>query len=240
MRCFLELQVVAFGLLAGAFSQAEAKTCLMVYQMADNNLEFYLRRDYEELSESPAVRGESLRTWIYHDVRNEGRGEPLPNTVDENGKEVTETFTGSRYLTYDPSIEKMRIDVTLQGEINSDMPDTIQNFMEHAIKDCVAHNYTSLMAAFASHAGGFAGYGGDKATRRNRNLLKINLQTNQVMAGAIRKALDNTVGPNQKLEVLGFDACLMQAAGAVDDFLGVAKYMLASEAVEPGHGKSTN
>lgn len=41
------------------------------------------------------------------------------------------------------------------------------------------------------------------------------------------------------LDVIGFDACLMQAVGAADDYKGVAKYILASEAVEPGHGTYT-
>ena len=45
----------------------EAKTCLMLYQMADNNLEYYIRQDYEELSESPVISSPDLRTWIYYD-----------------------------------------------------------------------------------------------------------------------------------------------------------------------------
>jgi len=36
--------------------------------------------------------------------------------------------------------------------------------------------------------------------------------------------------------VIGFDACLMQAVDAVDDFRSIIKYYLASEATEPGHG----
>ena len=49
-------------------------------------------------------------------------------------------------------------------------------------------------------------------------------------------SLDAAGGPS-KLQVLGFDACLMQAVGAADDYFDVADYILASEAVEPGHGK---
>jgi len=30
----------------------QAKTCLIMYQMADNNLEYYIRQDYEELTAS--------------------------------------------------------------------------------------------------------------------------------------------------------------------------------------------
>lgn len=57
------------ALAATAFFPAatEARTCLMLYQMADNNLEYYIRQDYEELSESPVISSPDLRTWIYYD-----------------------------------------------------------------------------------------------------------------------------------------------------------------------------
>ena len=46
-------------------------------------------------------------------------------------------------------------------------------------------------------------------------------------------------GNASKVQVVGFDACLMSALGAADDFMAVADNLLASEAVEPGHGKLT-
>ena len=67
----------------------------------------------------------------------------------------------------------------------------------------------------------------------NRDLLA----SNQNIASGIRNALDNTDGAPAKLEVIGFDACLMQGVGAADDYMEVAEYILASEAVEPGHGE---
>ena len=211
---------------------ARAKTCLMMYQMADNNLEFYLRQDYEEMTRSSVISSGDLRLWIYYDALNQG-GTPLPNTVDANGNDLSTAgpFAGSRYVTYDASLGKMRVDVELQGEQNSDSVATIQSFLEHALTDCFANGFTSTMLVFASHGGGFAGYGGDENTR-GRHLL----QTNSEVAAAIRGALGNTNGAPAKLEVVAFDACLMQAVGAADDYMGVAQYILASEAVEPGHG----
>ena len=43
-------QTMRLLFLSIAMTMAHAKTCLMLYQMADNNLEFYLRQDYEEFS----------------------------------------------------------------------------------------------------------------------------------------------------------------------------------------------
>lgn len=78
-----------------ALPVAQAKTCLMLYQMADNNLEYYLRQDYEELTKSEVIKTNDLRLWVYYDALNQG-GAPLPNTVDLQGKELTGSFTGSR------------------------------------------------------------------------------------------------------------------------------------------------
>ena len=57
--------LLLLGALAALFAAqgTEAKVCLMLYQMADNNLEFYLRQDYEELTQSAVVSNPDLRTW---------------------------------------------------------------------------------------------------------------------------------------------------------------------------------
>jgi hypothetical protein len=201
----------------------------MLYQMADNNLEFYLRQDYNELANSPVIAGDELRVWIYYDALNQG-GQALPSTVDANGNAVGGTFTGSRYITYDPGFGSMMVDTELPGEQNSDTAQQVEDFLSHALSDCLDNGYDSLMAVFSSHGGGFAGYGGDENARRKL------LQTNANVASAIRAALDGNSDAPDKLQVLGFDACLMQAVGAADDYMSVADYIIASEAVEPGHG----
>ena len=113
------------------------------------------------------------------------------------------------------------------------------------MEDCLASGFDSLMAVFASHGGGFAGFGGDENTRlllRNVESGRLRtrrdlLSTNQGIASGIRNALDGVAGAPAKLEVLGFDACLMQGMGAADDYMDVTENILASEAVEPGHGE---
>jgi len=207
----------------------EAKTCLMIYQVADNNLEYYLRQDFEELTNSVAIHAADIRTWVYHDAYK--GAEALPNTVDAMGRSASGAFPGSLYLQYDPSMQKMKIAETIPSEVNSDLPGTIQRFLEHAMADCLAAGHDSLLAVFSSHGGGFAGFGGDEHTR-HRKLL----QTNANIAKGIRAALDSTIGAPAKMDVVGFDACLMQAVGVADDIKDVTKYILASESVEPGHG----
>ncbi|CAB9519585.1 peptidase C11, clostripain [Seminavis robusta] len=209
------------------FKDTNASTCLMIYMMADNEAELFLRQSYGELALSQLVTDTDTRTWVYYDAHNQG-GQALPNTVDGSGNLVTETFTGSRYITYDGSFAKMRIDLELAGEQNSDTQTTVQDFLDHALADCLDGGFDSLMAVFASTGGGFAGFGGDE------NVRKL-LQANANVASAIRSSLDAAGGP-EKLEVLGFDASLMAALGAADDYMDVAEHLLASESIMPGHG----
>lgn len=77
---------------------------------------------------------------------------------------------------------------------------------------------------------GFAGFGGDDNTQRRL------IQSNQALSTAISTALQNVDGAPDKVNVLGFDACLMNDFGALDEYREVADYVLASEAVVPGHG----
>ena len=126
-----------------------AKTCLMIYQLADNNLEFYIRNDYSELSLSPVISSPDLRTWIYFDALNAGR-QALPNTVDSSGLPEAGIFTGSRYITYDSTYGKMRVDVEISGEVDSDAPNTMQAFLDYALSDCIPNGYDSLFVIFSS------------------------------------------------------------------------------------------
>lgn len=227
METFSKLLVGALA--AGLWlPSAQAKTCLLLYQMADNNLEYYLRQDYEELTKSTVINDPNLSVYTYYDALEGG---PLPGLLNSNGGAETGNFQGSRYIHYDQSKGAMVIQNQLNGEQNSDLGSTVQAFLEYGMAGCVASGHTSFMAVFSSHGGGFAGYGGDEHPSR-RSLL----QTNGSIVNAIKSALANTNGAPSKLSVIGFDACLMQAFGAADDYYTVADYILGSEAVEPGHG----
>jgi hypothetical protein len=60
------------------------------------------------------------------------------------------------------------------------------------------------------------------------------------MVKALSNALLNVPNAPAKFDVIGFDACNMQAIGTVDDYRKVSKYFLASETLEPGHGWAYN
>jgi hypothetical protein len=201
-------------------------------------LEYFIREDNYELSISPVIREPTMTTWVYFDHRNfkgtnDDIDEPLRNVFQSDGSAVTGTKTTlSQYQRWDHSIGKLVIDRTLSTEQNGDDPATITNFLVTAMQDCVVKGSTEFFVVFASHGGGFEGFGGDEHTRR-RTLT----QSNQDIESGLRSALNQVAGAPNKFDVIGFDACLMQAFGAADDYRSVGNYLLASEAVEPGHGE---
>ena len=187
------------------------------------------------MTQSAMTQAASTVTWVYFDALNEGdpdyTGGPLANVYNSDGTPLTESFEGSRYLRWDHGLGKMVVDLTLPEEQGSDSPTVVQSFLEYALTDCVAKGKTEYFLAFSSHGGGYAGFGGDNHGRRRL------LQAPSSIRSAIAASLSSVPGAPSQLDVLGFDACLMQSMGAMDDFLDITQYYLASEAVEPGHGK---
>jgi len=128
----------------------------------------------------------------------------------------------------------MVVDTELEGEQDSDLGSVLQAFLSYALADCVARGTQEYILVLSSHGGGYAGFGADDSERRRRSL---SYQTNASIFSAIQSALASVTGTPEKLDVLGFDACLMQSAGALDDYSAITNYYIASEATEPGHGK---
>jgi hypothetical protein len=224
-------------------------TSLLSYAPADNDLESFIREDNYELTQSAAISDPSLTTWVYFDGRNFNDEQaisgyydddgsyvitsPLKNVFNADGSDRTEKEAGSNYMTWDHNQGKMIVERTLEGEVNGDSPETVYEYLLVALTDCVAKGANEFMFVMSSHGGGYYGFGGDHNVR-GRHLT----QQNADIAQAITKALNDVDGAPEQLDVLGFDACLMQAFGALDDFTSVTKYYLASEATEPGEGRN--
>ena len=207
-----------------------------------------------------------MNTWIYLDQRDlddlpyeDGSApvtEELPLLYDFDGSDLPpEKFEGSRILHYDHDLSKMTVNATYAAEMDSDSPLTVYDFMTWALTDCVANGAEEYFMIFSSHGGGFLGYGGDlnepevavNAEEADSRTPKGNpdmggfrrklLQPNQNIVDAINASLTDVQGAPARLDVIGFDACLMSGLGAIDEYRDVANYVLASEATEPGHGK---
>lgn len=202
----------------------------------DNDLEYFIRQDNNELIQSAAIRDTTLTTWVYFDGRNYGTNEdisfPLADIYNPDGTLIEEKTEASLYMTWDHSQEKMIVNASSTAELNGDDPQTLYDFLAYSMTDCVARGSTEYMLILSSHGSGMFGFGGDENPARRRRLT----QANQNIVSAVQSALDTVEAAPDMLDVLGFDACLMQAVDAVDEYRNITKYYLASEAVEPGHG----
>jgi len=193
--------------------------------MADNNLEFFIREDLEELIRSDAVRKPKMTTWVYFDPLSP---EPLSLVWEKDGSQpLMEDYEGSRYLTFSHTLRKMVVDTTLLGEQDSDSEEVVFQFVRHALTDCVARGTKEYLIVFADHGGGAIGFGGDETIRRRKLIAR-----NNVLVSALKRALAAVEGAPAVFDVIGFEACLMMAFGSLDDFdSSITKYVLASESL---------
>lgn len=100
---------------------------------------------------------------------------------------------------------------------------TLLQFLNFTYDNYKAESYGLI---FWDHGGGpIHGYGLDEFNTSNS--LSIN---------EIRAALASSRFNNQKLEFIGFDACLMSSIEVAHSVKDYAKYMIASEESEPGDG----
>jgi hypothetical protein len=76
------------------------------------------------------------------------------------------------------------------------------------------------MLVFSAHGGGYTGFGGDDNVGRRRRLSNSNID----IANAIDDALVAASVPGIKLDVLGFDACLMCSYAALAEYQYLTTY----------------
>ena len=181
---------------------------LPLFSSLDNNLEYFIREDNYELTQSDVIKDSSLTTWIYFDHRNYGSGEDifdqLENVYNSAGGELTgQKPEGSQYLTWSHPLQKMIVERNLVGEQNGDDLNVVYNFFVTALTDCVAKGSTEYMAVFSSHGGGFYGFGGDD------NIARKLTQVNDNIVTALSAALEDVPGaPDRSRET-----CLLPVRG---------------------------
>lgn len=109
------------------------------------------------------------------------------------------------------------------GEQNMGDAQTLADFIAWGISNYPADHY---MLIISSHGNGWAGIGPDETDGTILNL--------QAIQTGIRAGLD-AVGVD-KLDIIGFDACLMAQYEVAVALASVADYLLAAEEVIPGRG----
>jgi hypothetical protein len=182
---------------------------VLVYMAADNNLEKYAIDDLNEM-----LRGTSS-----DDVQFIVQIDRAHGFFELGIGGVANWESMKRFRVRKNSLEELG-DI---GEQDTGDPKVLSDFIRWGFTSFPSQQ---RLLVLWNHGNAWQGYGGDDSANANR-LDQSELQ---------QAITEGVQGQTQKLELLGFDACLMStfvAAGALRPY---ASYLLASEELEPGSG----
>ncbi|MHC2998322.1 hypothetical protein OB08_03515 [Microbacterium sp. HJ5] len=191
-------------------AEAEASWTFMVYMMGDTNLEPYALDDLAEMASVGS--SDELNVVAMVDRSPDYSADGVLNLDDWEDTKLLEVQ------------EDELVEVADLGERNTGDPETLASFVETGLTAYPAEHYAVLLW---DHGGGWIGMGADETDGEDGLALdEISTGIEQGMAAA---GVD-------KLDLIGFDACLMATYEVVSTLAPYADYMVASEEVEPGHG----
>ena len=108
------------------------------------------------------------------------------------------------------------------GQINMADPNLLTDFVFESMNKFPAENYGLILW---NHGSGINGFGHDEIHDKMFSLPQL--------TNTLRYINEQT---NVKYDILGFDACLMATLEVASSLQGLARYLVASEELEPGHG----
>ncbi len=190
---------------------------LMVYLDADNDLEPFALRDLNELESGLAGKGVEVIVLI---DRAEGYEEGFGN------------WTDSRLLRIRPDRDPARLVsevLARPGEINMGDPEVLRSFVAATINKFPARHHALVMW---DHGGGWKDLAidhqapGSAEGHDGLNIAEVGCALQDALAAV---AVD-------KLDLIGFDMCLMAQLETAWEVKDLARVMVASQAVEPGDG----
>jgi hypothetical protein len=183
----------------------------LVYMLADNDLEPFALQDLEELMQVGS--GEKLTILAQVD-RAVGEAD-----ADVGG---LADFTGTKRVRIESG---SLVELEDLGETNMGQSATLAQFLAWGIETAPSEHYALVLW---DHGSAWPQFGAD-FSHANDGLTLAELTTALDQGASTGKLL----GP---LDFVGFDACLMATWEVAVGLQGRARYLLASEEVEPGHG----
>ena len=192
-------------------SVADDSWTVMTYMIADTNLEYF---QMEDMAEQEAVGSRPGFNLISYLDRSADYSEDdvigIPNWSGAKVIEVRQAG-GSTVLTE-------------EGDVNTGDPAVLAEFISRTITAYPAAHYALIIN---DHGSSWPGIGAD-GSADNDQLTLAELHEG-VTAGLDGGGLD-------KLDLIGFDACLMATYETASTVQDVASRMLASQELEPGYG----
>lgn len=181
----------------------------MLYSIADTNLEEPMLEDVAEMATVGSPIG--VNTVALVDREAGHTDQPLLNLDDWETAKLL-------YVQADEFAE-----IADLGEVDMADPTTLASFIAFAVETFPADNYALTIS---DHGGGWTGIGPDDSSGEILDLGEL--------AAALQAGLD--VAGLDRIQLLGFDACLMATYEVASALSPYADYLLASEELEPGHG----
>jgi hypothetical protein len=186
------------------------KWTVLTYQLADNDLEESTLVDLEEMMEVGSQDGLDLVTLI---DRSEDHYDGPAAGMDD--------FTTAKLLHVQPDD---LVEVEDLGEIDMGDPATLAEFIRRGVTEFPADRYALVVG---DHGGGWTGIGPDDDS--GGNVIDLEGLHTALSSGLEAAGLE-------RLDLLGFDACLMATYEVATTMAPFARYLASSQELEPGHG----
>jgi hypothetical protein len=183
---------------------------VLVYSIADTDLEPFLLEDVGEMGEVGSGSGLDIVGLV--DRASDYSSDPVLGIDD---------WHGAKLLHIEQNVATDLVDL---GDINTGDPQVLADFITTGIQNYPAEHYALIIS---DHGASWPGVGGDESQGGDGlDLAELNAGIAAGLAGA---------GVDQ-LDLLGFDACLMATYEVASSLAPLAHRLVASQELEPGHG----
>lgn len=183
---------------------------VLIYSIADTNLEPFMMVDIDEAGTVGTT--DSVNMVALVDRAADYSSDPVVGLEDWQGGKVLEIGQGSATVLAD------------YGPIDTGDPAVLADFITQGIANYPAQHYALIIS---DHGASWPGVGGDESAGGNG--LSLAEITDGISTGLDTANVD-------KLDLLGFDACLMATYEVASTMAPLADRMVASQELEPGHG----
>lgn len=183
---------------------------VLSYSMADTDLEPFMLEDVDEMGEVGSGDGVDIVALV--DRASDYTDQDVLDLGDWHGAKLVEVGEGEGTVVED------------MGDVNTGDPAVLQEFVATAIADHPAEHYALVIS---DHGASWPGVGADESA--GHDVLDLPEIRDAVAAGLEDAGVD-------KLDLLGFDACLMATYEVASTMAPLADRMIASQELEPGHG----
>jgi subtilisin family serine protease len=209
-------------------SEFELDWLFMVYLDADNNLESAGIDDFNEMETAGSTDNVAIAVQM-------DRAERDYSDDTTNGN-----WTGTKrfYVTQDTDTSIINSPVIEDlGEVNMGDPEVLQSFIEWAVANYPAQHYALVLW---NHGSGWRGREGDFESVKS--ICIDDESGDELTMTELRSALNAAnLSTGKTLDIVGFDACLMQMVEVAYQIMGSASRPLVdmtvgSEETEPGDG----